>query len=255
MSKLICHYTNEKGFKGIIKSKSFHLCSSITMNDPTDRIHGTDCVKKAISLSQSGDFLYQFKGIKFDDSMIPLYTMCFCENNNGYLWQEYADNHRGFGIVTNSDLLVKNLTNDEYNPLRFYQVRYGSQREYIEQVARDVHSRFGLDRNNELHQDSRVIFLLNIVNSICSGYIKCCLWQEEREYRLSYMDVTDVGHSKAKEYDNTMQIIMRNLHYINHLSWLNELQISHQHKKYRIGSGKRKYYYPQIGRASCRERV
>lgn len=198
MNKLF-HYTNYNALKGIIKNKELWLCSSLEMNDPFDRQHASNCVRRMVYNSQNTcfcdlknnlskekiDFLFEL----FDK--IPFYSVSFCKDDNEYLWENYADNYNGVRITVDEDVFTtciqnynekfKNELSTGFDLLNFREVIYGEGYDYITKVFDDFEKFY--------NGDNKWYYLLETIIYIVSGTIKCKKYSPEKEYRLLFKNV------------------------------------------------------------------
>ena len=193
------HYTDFEALQGIIKNKELWLCSSRTMNDPLDRQHASLCVKQMV-YDDSCDYFSELRHTLskekinsiFDQSdKIPFYTVSFCEEDNDYLWREYAKDYSGVRICLDKiafDKCLKNL-NEEYTHefstdfdlLSFREIKYGNGQDYIKRVGDTFLKYCNGEKKYELW--------LEMIIHIVSGTIKCNRYHEEKENRLLFKNI------------------------------------------------------------------
>lgn len=190
------HYTDFDALKGIVERKELWLSSSLQMNDPFDRQHASICVKRMI-FDDTCDYFSELRKSLSKDKIdyifrlsdtIPFYSVSFCENDNDYLWKEYAKNYSGVRVRFEKDVFeecVKAL-NEEYsnefsmgfNLLSFRKIEYGNGRDYIKGVGDNVLEFCG--------GDNKWYNWLELLLHIVSGTIKCNRYCPEKEYRLLF---------------------------------------------------------------------
>lgn len=254
--KPLYHFTGEAGLKGILKSKEFRLFSSNTVNDPMDRIFGKDCVAHAIMNSKPGSNLYILKDAlnkhtKMNSTQKPIehYIMSFCEKNNPYLWREYAAQETGYALVIDEnylrDSIVKQISGEFEDYLRLWPVVYGQNEDYIEKLSASLSQRFSKMLTHD-KDESFNSFILTLLNTICAGFIKCCIWKEECEYRLCYVDRYE---QTILDIDPSSKIIA-SLQYERLFNSLKKLGLSREQRTYCMLPkredgipNKRRYYY------------
>lgn len=123
------HYTTIENSIKIFQSKKLWLVSSCEMNDVTDRFYANLFVTVAILFSNDANAMLLRKNLEAKDILrinmktleIPFYSASFCENNNNdYLWKNYADNNKGICIEMDEKYLLNyfdTVVKDNYEPI------------------------------------------------------------------------------------------------------------------------------------------
>lgn len=123
------HYTTQEGLCGILQSKKLWLVSSLEMNDVTDRFYANLFVTTALFSSNDEDATLLRSNLGAEDILrinmdtleVPFYSASFCENNNNdYLWQNYADGNKGVCIEIDDDYFntyKDSVVKEMYEPL------------------------------------------------------------------------------------------------------------------------------------------
>jgi hypothetical protein len=201
-------------------------------------MHGEACVAHAIMSSKPGnnlhilrDALNQHTKMNIARKPIEHYIMSFCEKNNPYLWREYAAQETGYALVIDEnylrDSVVNRISGEFEDYLRLWPVIYGHNGDYIEKLSANLSLRFSKMLTQEMDESFNA-FILTLLNTICAGFIKCCIWKKEHEYRLCYID----RHEKSILAIDPSSKIIGSLQYKKIFKSLKKLGLSKEQRKY-----------------------
>jgi hypothetical protein len=122
--KILYHYTDINGLKGIVTDRVFWSSHSRSFNDPEELQYGKDLVIQRLQYQLGNatdkniiellDDLTNFTE-SYDTIMYQNYITCFCENGNLLSqWRGYADSGGGYniGVSINSDTAFYHSTDD-----------------------------------------------------------------------------------------------------------------------------------------------
>jgi len=140
------HYTNQKGFRGIIGEKEIWATHTQYLNDTQEFKHACQLVHSEIHEMLTADpiepkrkrFLEQMKGDLLENEKINVCVCSFSEERNSLSqWRAYGGSQSGFAIGFTGDFLVEVARNAEwYFALCVYEP--GKQREIIRALIEEV---------------------------------------------------------------------------------------------------------------------
>ena len=116
--KLIYHYTDDAGLKGIIENGTLWFTDVFNLNDPSEIRHGFSEAVSVLESKASGSheeisrFVKAFKLFDVEiEEAANLFVCCFSGNGDELgQWRAYADDGRGYALGFHTDILEKAFT-------------------------------------------------------------------------------------------------------------------------------------------------
>ncbi|MHB1959630.1 MAG: DUF2971 domain-containing protein [Acidobacteriaceae bacterium] len=186
---ILCHYTNDTGLHGILKSGRLWLGHFSSMNDPSELKHGRSLASKLFEEAgwhEFAEYLNRSTTVKTDFFLCSLSE----EGNDLSQWRSYGDDGRGFSIGFSGSDLDRSFSNENYPSGSFPSSFYLS---YSESELIDIFRRLILairtpsqNYSPEQNQECNSQICMELARRIVffSLHFKHPAYEREKEYRL-----------------------------------------------------------------------
>jgi len=195
------HYTNLKGFNGILADGLIWMKHVDKLNDLDERTQGTETIQKLISRKvEARDFaspdLWETVGSQISVILkeFDWYVTAFSLERDNYLnWEAHADKGNGFAIGLTRSFFLRTLkATDERTSYIIGKVHYSeatikAKLEEIAELAEATLQKYLSGINKPLQRHKIILEVAaNLANQLIaeSVCVKAGFWKDQREYRV-----------------------------------------------------------------------
>ncbi len=225
--KIIYHYTNDVGLRGILQTGQLWSTNIFNLNDPSELSHGCSLAANILNkmaekhLPETQLFAKLFSHFVQDGLRSTAdYFVCAFSTDDDDLgqWRAYADNGRGYALGFDADILANGFAKKDGNQIpnnSTFHITYDDVglEKLHRQIIESMFDLISLPRGRKLDETSvnaftmelSVLLSINVLQAAL--YFKHKAYENEKEFRFLQLYGTDAPSLEVKQRFRTNELV------------------------------------------------